>query len=180
MAWPLACLSKSSPVPECLLVGAGVFAACSLARRRLAHGDQHGAASLGRQRGLAGAAGQCFCPGLSDRSVRPAGVRGRRCGWQPLCGQGSTAWQALARLRLQQGRPGGCVPVCSMPEPSLHADALPLWTLSALEQHSAVLLRLGCRCWGDVRALPRGAVAPHWSQGLACARRGLWSAAPAA
>jgi protein ImuB len=42
-----------------------------------------------------------------------------------------------------------------MPEPSLHADALPLWTLSALEQHSAVLLRLGCRCWGDVRALPR-------------------------
>jgi protein ImuB len=23
MAWPLACLSKSSPVPECLLVGAG-------------------------------------------------------------------------------------------------------------------------------------------------------------
>lgn len=66
--------------------------------------------------------------------------------------QGATAWLALARLRLAQRFPAA--------RPALvGADALPLWTLSALQPHMPVLQRLGCRSWGDVRALPRAGLA---------------------
>ncbi|MDR2299273.1 MAG: hypothetical protein LBE30_13155 [Comamonas sp.] len=65
--------------------------------------------------------------------------------------EADTPWLALARLRLMQKtqEQGRALPAAIL------ADALPLWTLTALQQHSAVLLRLGCRNWGQVRALPR-------------------------
>ena len=157
MAWPLACLSESSPVPESAcwwalefsprvaLLEDALLMETSMVQR-LWGGTEVLLALLDS---AFAQACQAAVPGLPESGGGDAAL-------QPLRGQGSTAWQALARLRLQQGRPCGSVPVSlSMPGPSLHADALPLWTLSALEQHSAVLLRLGCRCWGDVRALPR-------------------------
>lgn len=65
--------------------------------------------------------------------------------------QARTAWQALARLRLRQHlQVSGKDQCIAMP-----ADALPLWTLTALHPHSAMLQRLGCQSWGDLRALPR-------------------------
>ena len=69
----------------------------------------------------------------------------------PVRAQANTAWLALARLRLlQHSRAQG------VPEPeAMPADALPLWTLTALQPHSAMLMRLGCQTWGQVRALPR-------------------------
>ncbi len=37
-------------------------------------------------------------------------------------------------------------------------DLLPLVTLADAQAHLATLERIGCRCWGDLRALPRGGV----------------------
>lgn len=72
---------------------------------------------------------------------------------QLLSGEGETAWQALAQLRLKLGGTYGSP---KAQDSSLQpADDFPLWTLTALQEHSAVLQRLGCRRWGDVRALPR-------------------------
>ena len=65
--------------------------------------------------------------------------------------QGATAWLALARLRLALR--------ATAPALEVATDALPLWTLSALQAHAPVLQRLGCRTWGDVRALPRAGLA---------------------
>ncbi|MBV8248283.1 MAG: DNA polymerase Y family protein [Comamonas sp.] len=69
----------------------------------------------------------------------------------PVRAQGDTAWLALAQLKLEQRRAAqGLAEAGPVP-----ADALPLWTLTALQEHSAVLQRMGCQTWGDVRALPR-------------------------
>ncbi|MDO8279165.1 MAG: DNA polymerase Y family protein [Burkholderiaceae bacterium] len=65
---------------------------------------------------------------------------------------GPTAWVALARLRLRQG--SGAI------------DALPLRTLSAAQAHLAVLERIGCLRWGDLRGLPRAGVARRFGQPL--------------
>ena len=45
-------------------------------------------------------------------------------------------------------------------------DALPLGTLSAARAHEAMLLRLGCRRLGQLRALPRRAVGRRFGDGL--------------
>ncbi len=59
--------------------------------------------------------------------------------------QAATSLIAIAQLRLAcQGRP--IVPV----------DALPLATLSAAGPYLPLLARVGCKTWGQVRALPRG------------------------
>ena len=153
MAWPLACLSESSPVPESAcwwalefsprvaLLEDALLMETSMVQRLWGGAE----VLLARLDSAFAQARLGAATGLPESAVA-----------KPLCGRGRTAWQALARLRLQQGRPCGSVSApLAVPESSPHADALPLWTLSALEQHSAVLLRLGCRCWGDVRALPR-------------------------
>lgn len=62
--------------------------------------------------------------------------------------QGASSLIALARLRL---------PPAQNPDTPPHA--LPLATLSAARPHLPVLARLGCRTWGDLRALPRAGVA---------------------
>ena len=43
---------------------------------------------------------------------------------------------------------------------------LPLAALAAARPHLATLQRLGCRTWGELRALPRGGLARRFGQGL--------------
>jgi protein ImuB len=70
---------------------------------------------------------------------------------------GGTALLALARLRVQvqalEGLAGsGGLSAAASKQPP---HTLPVHTLSALRPHAAALARMGCRTWGDVRALPR-------------------------
>ncbi|MDL5037833.1 hypothetical protein QRD40_15895 [Comamonas sp. Y6] len=80
-----------------------------------------------------------------------AGMPDAELGKSMVRAEADTPWLALARLRLMQRlqEQGKALPA-AMP-----ADALPLWTLTVLQQHSAVLMRLGCRTWGQARELPR-------------------------
>ncbi|MDP3134853.1 MAG: DNA polymerase Y family protein, partial [Burkholderiaceae bacterium] len=80
---------------------------------------------------------------LQGESKTPCGVQRAH---------GPTAWVALARLRLRQAP-------CAI-------DALPLGTLSAAQAHLAVLERIGCLRWGDLRGLPRAGVARRFGQPL--------------
>lgn len=66
----------------------------------------------------------------------------------------STALLALAYL--QVGTENGS------PAP----DLLPLATLAEARAHLPTLERLGCRCWGDLRALPRGGVVRRFGAAL--------------
>ena len=59
--------------------------------------------------------------------------------------QAATSLLALALL--QRGAPDSTRP-----------DELPLATLAEAQAHLITLERIGCRCWGDLRALPRGGV----------------------
>lgn len=74
--------------------------------------------------------------------------------------QGASALLALARLQQAQARQPG--PDDVPPEP----DQLPLRTLAAAREHLVTLKGLGCRCWGDLRALPRAGVARRFGAGL--------------
>jgi protein ImuB len=75
---------------------------------------------------------------------------------QPLAAlkhaQGATALLALAHL--QTGTAD------TLP------DKLPLMTLAAALPHLVTLQRIGCTCWGQLRALPRGAVARRFGASL--------------
>lgn len=66
----------------------------------------------------------------------------------------STALLALAYL--QVGTHNG------YPAP----DLLPLATLAEARAHLPTLERIGCRCWGDLRALPRGGVVRRFGAAL--------------
>jgi len=68
--------------------------------------------------------------------------------------QAATSLVALALL--QTGMPPGVV------EP----DRLPLATLAQAKAHLPTLERIGCRVWGDLRALPRGGVARRFGAPL--------------
>ncbi len=71
---------------------------------------------------------------------------------QPLAlvkhAQAATSLIALAQLRL-----------ACLGRPATPVDALPLTTLSAATPYLPVLARIGCKTWGQVRALPRDGVA---------------------
>ncbi len=67
--------------------------------------------------------------------------------------QGASALLAMARLQLAPG---------ARREP----DQLPLATLAEAQPHLATLQRIGCICWGDLRALPRGGVARRFGAAL--------------
>jgi len=45
-------------------------------------------------------------------------------------------------------------------------DLLPLATLAEARAHLPTLERIGCRCWGDLRALPRGGVVRRFGAAL--------------
>ena len=67
--------------------------------------------------------------------------------------QGATALVAIARLQLD-------------PAASRAPDRLPLATLAETHAHLSTLERIGCTCWGDLRALPRGGVARRFGAPL--------------
>ncbi len=83
------------------------------------------------------------------REQVPAGGQAHVPSWA----RAATAWQALARLLWRMREPD------AGRQPWPEADALPLWTLPALQPHAAALERMGCRRWGDLRALPRAGLA---------------------
>jgi protein ImuB len=69
--------------------------------------------------------------------------------------EGNTPWLALARLRWRQYQLQHLQSTGKTVSVTMAADALPLWTLTALQPHCAALLRMGCQTWGQLRALPR-------------------------
>ncbi len=73
------------------------------------------------------------------------------------CAPGATAALALGRLRT--GLPW-------RESARLPPEALPMQFLNAARPHMAVLERVGCRNWGDLRALPRGGLARRFGQPL--------------
>ncbi|MGH8822803.1 MAG: DNA polymerase Y family protein, partial [Rhodoferax sp.] len=83
--------------------------------------------------------------------------------------QGATSLVATALLRLACR---GASPPDDLP------DQLPLDTLSAALPHLNTLARIGCRSWGDVRALPRGGVARRFGAALLEALDAAWGERP--
>jgi protein ImuB len=76
--------------------------------------------------------------------------------------QGATSLIAIGRLleRLQARQHGAPGPVATPPA------QLPLAALAAARVHLPTLQRLGCRTWGDLRALPRGGLVRRFGDGL--------------
>lgn len=71
--------------------------------------------------------------------------------------QAPTSLKALALLRCaQDGRSA----------PAMKTDELPLHVLSAASEHLAVLERIGCRTWGDLRRLPRAGLTRRFGADL--------------
>jgi protein ImuB len=70
---------------------------------------------------------------------------------------GSTSLVALALLRLKQR---------GSARPANGIDGLPIAVLSAAAEHLALLERIGCRSWGELRALPRAGLARRFGAGL--------------
>ena len=62
--------------------------------------------------------------------------------------------------------------------PSTPVAQLPLAALAAARPHAATLERLGCRTWGDLRALPRGGLARRFGDALLTALDCAWGDAP--
>jgi protein ImuB len=71
--------------------------------------------------------------------------------------QGPTSLTALGLLRLK---------LRGEPVPARLPQDLPLEVLNAAREHVATLERIGCRNWGDLRALPRAGVARRFGAGL--------------
>ncbi len=72
-----------------------------------------------------------------------------------VCAQGPSALVALARLQVDDNK-----------QPP---DQLPLHTLAAAVPHLPTLERLGCRCWGQLRALPRAGLVRRFDAALVAA-----------
>lgn len=85
------------------------------------------------------------------------------------CAQGDTALVALALARLQ---------VQGQPAPRDLPAGLPLEVLSAARPHLSALMRLGCRRWGDLRALPRAGLARRFGAALSDALDQAWGLRP--
>ncbi|HXE20868.1 MAG TPA: DNA polymerase Y family protein [Rhodoferax sp.] len=83
--------------------------------------------------------------------------------------QGATSLVAIALLRL------AC---CKLPAPPDLPGGLPLDTLSAALPHAETLARIGCRRWGEARALPRGGVARRFGAALLDALDTAWGERP--
>ncbi|MEO9150566.1 MAG: DNA polymerase Y family protein [Burkholderiaceae bacterium] len=81
----------------------------------------------------------------------------------------ATSLEALGLLRLVLE---GTARPASLP------GGLPLSVLSAAQPHLPTLSRIGCRTWGDVRALPRAGVARRFGAGLLDALDTAWGQRP--
>lgn len=91
---------------------------------------------------------------LRERLLAQAAQAGLALGaqaWAP------TALGALALARCADAQPGRF---------SDRLDALPLSALSEAQAHHAMLARLGCQCLGQLRRLPRAALARRFGSGL--------------
>ena len=82
---------------------------------------------------------------------------------------GPTSQMALALLRLK-GRKETLPP--SLP------DGLPVDTLTAAMPHVPILERMGCRTWGQLRALPRAGLARRFGAGLVASLDRAYGDAP--
>ena len=85
-----------------------------------------------------------------------------------VCAQGPTARAALGRLALCKPETPGADgrPLASHAVP---LDLLPLTALAAARRHLPTLERLGCRTWGELRALPRAGLARRFGAELVAA-----------
>ncbi len=81
----------------------------------------------------------------------------------------ATSLEALGLLRLS---------AAGAARPRQRPGDLPLSVLSAAQPHLPTLSRIGCRTWGDVRALPRAGVARRFGTGLLDALDGAWGQRP--
>ena len=88
-------------------------------------------------------------------------------------GHGDSALLALARLRIAPLRTPE-----ALAAPVLAPDDLPVHTLAAAQAHLPTLERLGCRTWGQLRALPRGGVARRFGAGVLSALDQAYGSAP--
>ncbi|MEZ5665730.1 MAG: DNA polymerase Y family protein, partial [Burkholderiaceae bacterium] len=103
---------------------------------------------------------------LRERVGREAPVMGVvRLAWAP----NALAALALARAGVEDG--------CGQPLAAL-LDPLPLEVLGALQPHRQTLAHIGCRCLGDVRALPRGGLVRRFDRALLQAMDCLYGQAP--
>lgn len=78
--------------------------------------------------------------------------------------EGETSLLALARLWAHA--------------PQAPLQALPLSSLAAARPHLPTLERLGCRTWGQLRALPRGGLVRRFGAGLVDALDRAWGTRP--
>ena len=83
--------------------------------------------------------------------------------------QGATSLIAMALLRLKLQ--GALLP-------AVVPDGLPMEVLSAAREHVPTLERIGCRNWGDLRALPRGGLARRFGASLLGALDAAWGERP--
>jgi protein ImuB len=78
----------------------------------------------------------------------------------------------IAMARLQAGKPESLRDRPQLREENqfclqlIKADDLPLATLAAAHPYLDTLARMGCTCWGQLRALPRGGVARRFGANL--------------
>ena len=103
-------------------------------------------------------------------------LRARVAAEAPTLGVAQLAWApnglaalALARAGIEDGLSG--------PLPA-RLDPLPLEVLGALRPHRLTLAHIGCRCLGDVRALPRGGLVRRFDRALLHALDQLYGQAP--
>ena len=82
---------------------------------------------------------------------------------------GTTSQVALALLRIKKRKEAA---------PSSLPDGLPLDTLTAALPHVPILERMGCRTWGQLRALPRAGVARRFGAGLLASLDRAYGEAP--
>ena len=81
-------------------------------------------------------------------------------GRRPLIIQLLGAGRPLAHVRVARA-PSALLALARLqvaPAAGRDPDRLPLHTLADARPHLATLERIGCQCWGDLRALPRGGV----------------------
>lgn len=103
-------------------------------------------------------------------------LRARVAAEAPALGVVQLAWApnglaalALARAGIEDGL-SGLLPA--------RLDPLPLEVLGALRPHRLTLAHIGCRCLGDVRALPRGGLVRRFDRALLHALDQLYGQAP--
>lgn len=105
-------------------------------------------------------------PALHARVAAEAPALGvARLGWA----SNGLAALALARAGIEDGLDGPL---------SARLDPLPLEVLGALRPHRLTLAHIGCRCLGDVRALPRGGLVRRFDRALLHALDQLYGQAP--